>query len=238
MGSPTKVVSRYHSSEPVFGAVAGGVIQDALLHMARENEQYLSELCEEAGCFKETQIVEFVFLLSEKWSLTESARYQAIEIFERFMLTLIKEASHLTRAKEEDGKWASVKQQIESTYVLRLVSCIQLASKLSFHYSIVNNNVVLRFLKSLGFSYTTEELLESELAILKALHFQINFPAPFAYVEMLLEVLGYNGYMLPTKQLLEMCRHLLALTYLLRSSVYDTLLKTSIKNSSPNELQL
>ncbi|CAI5789772.1 Hypothetical predicted protein [Podarcis lilfordi] len=135
MGSPTKVASRYHSSEPVFGAVAGGVIQDALLHMARENEQHLRELCEEAGCFKETQIVEFVFLLSEKWSLTESARYQAIEIFERFMLTLIKEASHLTRAKEEDSKWVSVKQQIEGTYVLRLVSCIQLASKLSFHYS-------------------------------------------------------------------------------------------------------
>nr|XP_034991660.1 cyclin N-terminal domain-containing protein 1 isoform X2 [Zootoca vivipara] len=236
MGSPTK--SRYHSLEPAFGAVAGGVIRDALLHMARENEQYLSELCEEAGCFKETQIVEFVFLLCEKWSLSESARYQAIEIFERFMLTLIKEASHVTRANEEDSKWASVKQQIESTYVLRLVSCIQLASKLSFHYSIVNNNMVLRFLKSLGFSYTTEELLESELAILKALHFQINVPAPFAYVEMLLEVLGYNGYMLPTKQLLEMCRRLLGLTYLLRSSVYDTLLKTSIKNSSPNELQL
>ncbi|XP_061446817.1 cyclin N-terminal domain-containing protein 1 isoform X3 [Rhineura floridana] len=223
MGSSTNVAARYQSSEPVFGAVAAGVIQDALRHMAKENEQYLSE---------------FVFLLSEKWSLTESARYQAIEIFERFMLTLIKELSNFTRAKGEDSNWASMKQQIESTYVLHLVSCIQLASKLSFHYSIVSNNMVLRFLKSLGFSYTTEELLESELAILKALHFQINVPAPSAYIEMLLEVLGYNGYLLPTKQLLEMCRHLLGLTYLLRSSIYDTLLKSSIKNASPSELQL
>ena len=57
---------------------------------------------------------------------------------------------------------------------------------------IVNNSMVLKFLKSLGFSYTKEELLESELAILKALHFQINVPTPSGYVEMLLEVLGKN----------------------------------------------
>lgn len=55
---------------------------------------------------------------------------------------------------------------------------------------IVNNTVVLKFLQSMGCSYTTQDLLESELAILKALHFQINFPTPLAYTEMLLEVLG------------------------------------------------
>uniref|UniRef100_A0A8D0BVT8 Cyclin N-terminal domain containing 1 n=1 Tax=Salvator merianae TaxID=96440 RepID=A0A8D0BVT8_SALMN len=229
---------RYQSSEPVFGAVTAGVIQDALFHMARENEHSLSELPDGAGCFKETRIVEFVFLLSEKWNLTESARYQAIEMFERFMLTLAEELFNSTRAKAEESHWASLKQQIESTYVLRLVSCVQLASKLSFHYSIVNNHMVLKFLRSLGLSYTTEELLESELAILKALQFQINVPVPFAYVEILLEVLGYNGYLLPTKQLYEMCRYLLNLVYLLRSSIYDTLLKSSIENSSPSELQL
>ncbi|XP_008111369.1 cyclin N-terminal domain-containing protein 1 isoform X2 [Anolis carolinensis] len=238
MCSPAQLAARYRSSEPVFGAVAPGIIQDALLHMARENEQSLSKLCSEAGSFKETKTVEFVFLLSEKWNLTETARYQAIEIFERFMLTLIKELFHCTRAKGEDCSWTSVKQQIEGIYVLRLVSSIQLASKLSFHYSIVNNNMVLKFLKSVGYSYTTEELLESELAILKALHFQINVPAPFAYVEMLLEVLGYNGYLRPTKELQEMCRNLLSLAYLLRSSIYDTLLKSAIENSSPSELQL
>lgn len=59
---------------------------------------------------------------------------------------------------------------------------------------IVNNNLVLKFLQSLGFSYTTVELLESELAVLKALQFQINVPTPLAYVEMLLEVLGKGSW--------------------------------------------
>ncbi|KAJ7313414.1 hypothetical protein JRQ81_004762 [Phrynocephalus forsythii] len=238
MDCPAQMTTRYQSSEPMFGAVAPGVIQDAFFHMAKENERRLSELCEEAGSFKETKIVEFVFLLSEKWNLTEAARYEAIEIFERFLLAFTDQFSRCSRAKGENSNWDSVKEQIEGIYVLRLVSCIQLASKLSFHYSIVNNNMVLKFLTSLGFSYTTEELLESELAVLKALHFQINVPTPFAYVEMLLEVLGYNGYLLPTKELQDMCKHLLSLTYLLRSSIYETLLKSSIENSSPSELQL
>ncbi|XP_054849107.1 cyclin N-terminal domain-containing protein 1 isoform X2 [Eublepharis macularius] len=238
MGLPAQVVARYQCSEPVFGVVAPGLLRDALLHMAKENERALRELCDEAGCFKETWIVEFVFLLSEKWNLPESARYQAIEIFERFMLICTQEVSFSAEAEEEENSWVLVKQRIEDTCVLRLVSCIQLASKLSFHYSIVSNTMVLKFLQSLDFSYTTDQLLESELAILKALHFQINVPTPSAYIELLLEVLGHNGCLLPMKQMHDMCQHLLVLTYLLRVSIYSTLLKVSIENTSPNELQL
>lgn len=54
----------------------------------------------------------------------------------RFMLTLTEEFANSTRAKGEDNSWFLLKQQIEGTYVLHLVSCIQLASKLSFHYSV------------------------------------------------------------------------------------------------------
>ncbi|XP_048374328.1 cyclin N-terminal domain-containing protein 1 [Sphaerodactylus townsendi] len=238
MGLPQQVVARYQHSEPVFGVVAPELLQDALLQMAKENEQDLQELSDETGCFKETQIVEFVFLLSEKWSLPELARYQAIEIFERFMLMVIQEFSISPRAEDDESNWVSLRKQIGDTYVLRLVSCIQLASKISFHYSTVNNTMVQRFLQSMGFSYTMEDLLESELAILKALHFQINVPNPLAYTELLLEVLEYNGCLLPMEQMYTMCHHQLLLTYLLQGSIYNTLLKASIENTSPNELQL
>ncbi|XP_060111500.1 cyclin N-terminal domain-containing protein 1 [Heteronotia binoei] len=238
MGLPAQTVARYQPSEPVFGMIAPELLEDVLLQMAKENERSLRQLCDKMGFFKETQIVEFVLLLSEKWSLPEFARYQAIEIFERFMLTLTQEFSFSTGAEDKESNCVFARQQMVDTCVLRLISCIQLASKLSFHYSIVSNAVVLKFLQSMGFSYTAKDLLESELAILKALHFQINVPTPLAYTEMLLEVLGYNGCLLPTEQMHTMCRHLLALTYLLRVSIYSTLLKASIENTSPNKLQL
>uniref|UniRef100_A0A8C8RCY9 Cyclin N-terminal domain containing 1 n=1 Tax=Pelusios castaneus TaxID=367368 RepID=A0A8C8RCY9_9SAUR len=243
MSSQAQPVSRLHTPEPVFGVVAPEIIEDALIYLATENEQYLNELSDQAGCFKEPRIVEFVFLLCEKWCLDQSARYQAVEIFERFMIKHVEALYSTTREsktsnEQEDNSWATLKAQICDALVLRLVSCIQLASKLSFHYTLINNNTVLKFLQSLEYSYTKQELVESELVILKALRFQINVSTPFAYVELLLEVLGHNGCLLPIKQLHKMCMHLLDLTYLMRNIIYDTLLKISIENSIPSELQI
>lgn len=59
-----------------------------------------------------------------------------------------------------------------------------------FFAQIISNITVLNFLQALGYLHTKEELLESELDVLKSLNFQINLPTPLAYVEMLLEVLG------------------------------------------------
>ncbi|XP_025041746.1 cyclin N-terminal domain-containing protein 1 isoform X2 [Pelodiscus sinensis] len=244
MSAVAQAMSRFCTPEPVFGAVPPEIIEDTLIYLATENEQYLNKLSDQAGCFKETKIVEFVFLLCEKWFLDQSARYQAVEIFERFMIKHVEEIynstreSRVTNEQGEGNTWSTLKAQICDTIVLRLVSCIQLASKLSFHYNIINNNTVLKFLQSIDYSYTKQDLVESELAILKALCFQINVPTPLAYVELLLEVLGYNGCLLPMKQLHKICVHLLDLTYLMRNIIYDTLLKTSIENSTPSELQI
>ncbi|XP_074835343.1 cyclin N-terminal domain-containing protein 1 [Carettochelys insculpta] len=244
MTSVAQAAFRFCTPEPVFGVVAPEIIEDTLIYLATENEQYLNELSDQAGCFKETQIVEFVFLLCEKWFLDQSVRYQAVEIFERFMIKHVEEiydsirASRINSEQGDGNTWSALKAQICDTFVLRVVSCIQLASKLSFHYNIINNNTVLKFLQSLNYSYTKQDLMESELAILKVLCFQINVPTPLAYVELLLEVLGHNGCLLPVKQLHKICMLLLDLTYLTRNIIYDTLLKTSIENSTPSELQI
>nr|XP_020828272.1 cyclin N-terminal domain-containing protein 1 isoform X3 [Phascolarctos cinereus] len=137
--------------------------------------------------------------------------------------------------KAELWSWRARKEELCSTFVLRLVSCVQLASKLSFHYKIVSNVTVLNFLQALGYLYTKEELLESELAILKSLNFQINLPTPLAYVEMLLEVLGYNGCLVSVKRLHGTCLTLLDMVYLLHGPIYESLLRASIENCTPME---
>ncbi|NWR36079.1 CNTD1 protein, partial [Tachuris rubrigastra] len=217
------------------------------IHLATENEQYLSELPEHAGSFKDTRIVEFIFLLSEKWHLDQSTRYQAVELLERFMIKQVEQMweSSVLRcgsikggAQGQGSTWSSVRDKIVNTFVLRLVSCVQLASKLSLHYSRVTSDRALKFLQSLKYSYTKQELLESELAVLNTLHFHINVSTPLAYVELLLEVLGHNGCLLPAKPLHQMCVQLLDFCYLTRETIYDTLLKIAIENSTPNKLQV
>ncbi|NWR80182.1 CNTD1 protein, partial [Centropus unirufus] len=212
------------------------------LRLASDNERGLRELADEAESFKETQIVEFVFLLAEKWHLDHSARYQAVELLDRFMIKRVEQicqSSHQSdRSQAQGSSTSSQKDQLCDTLVLRLVSCIQLASKLSLHYNIVNNDTALKFLQSLKYSYTKQELLESELAVLETLRFQINVSTPLAYVELLLEVLGHNGCLLPAKPLHQMCVKLLDFSYLMRDAIYDTLLKVAIENSTPSKLQV
>lgn len=57
MGSQAQVASWFRDPGPVFGEVAPEVIEDTLIHLATENEQYLRKLSDRAGCFKETQVV-------------------------------------------------------------------------------------------------------------------------------------------------------------------------------------
>ncbi|NXG71031.1 CNTD1 protein, partial [Baryphthengus martii] len=189
-------------------------------------------------------LAEFIFLLSEKWHLDQSTKYQAVELLERFM---IKQVEQIFQSSEENVKscdqgqgssWSSPKDQIYDTFVLRLVTCVQLASKLSLHYNVVNSDTALQFLQSLKYSYTKQELVESELAVLKTLRFQINVSTPLAYVELLLEVLGHNGCLLPAEPLHEVCLQLLDFSYLTRDTIYSTLLEIAIENPAPSKLQV
>ncbi|NXX76509.1 CNTD1 protein, partial [Urocolius indicus] len=162
----------------------------------------------------------------------------------RFM---IKQVEQMCKSSGEEAKsfgqgqgssWNSLKDQIYNTFVLRLVSCVQLASKLSLHYNRVNSDTALKFLQSLKYSYTKQELLESELTVLETLQFQTNVSTPLAYVELLLEVLGHNRCLLPAKPLHQMCLELLDFLYLTRDTIYNTLLKIAVENSTPSKLQV
>lgn len=140
MVSRVPVASRFSSPDPLFGEVAPEIIEDTLIHLAMENEQHLSMLPDPAGCFREARTVEFIFLLSEKWHLDQSARYQAVELLERFMIKQVEQICTSPRQNVTGGEQGrsqnSLQEQIHDTFVLRLVSCIQLASKLSLHYNV------------------------------------------------------------------------------------------------------
>ncbi|EHB18359.1 Cyclin protein 1 [Heterocephalus glaber] len=228
-----------------FGAVATETIEDALLHLARRNEQPVREAAGQQGHFRfrEPRFVEFVFLLSEQWCLEKSVCYQAVEILERFMVKQAEDICVQASVQLGDSKWTEApdwrvrKERLCSKFVLRLVSCVQLASKLSLHYKVISSVTALHFLQGLGLPYTREELLDSELDILKSLDFQINLPTPLEYVEVLLEVLGYNGCVVPATQLHATCLTLLDLVYLLHEPVYKSLLRAAVGNTTPSQLQ-
>ncbi|CAI9614081.1 unnamed protein product [Staurois parvus] len=75
------------------------------------------------------------------------------------------------------------------------------------------------------------------MTVLKTLDFHINIQSPFTFVEMLLEVLGYNGCSLPLNQVYDMSVMVLDLVYLLRNPIYDTVLKSTVDIPTPSNTQ-
>ncbi|XP_038634467.1 cyclin N-terminal domain-containing protein 1 isoform X2 [Scyliorhinus canicula] len=137
----------------------------------------------------------------------------------------------------EKHGWGLLQVRIQDHFVLRIMSCVQIASKVSFHYQIVDITMALKFLQSLGYSYKREDFLDSELLVLETLSFQVNVPSPFTHTEILLEVMGYNDPSVPVEHLHGIALKVLKFVYLMRNTIYENLLKMAIENSTPSELQ-
>lgn len=180
--------------ELAFVAASPEMLEEFLVDVAKENENHLLKLPQHAGSFKKLRLIEFVFLLCEQLGLHHVTRYQAVEILDRFMIQYIDKLYSSTcpgsDKDTEKNDWTLTQITIQEHFVLRIMSCVQIASKISFHYQIVNNDMALKFLQSLGYSYKREDLLDSELLVLKTLNFQVNVPTPFTHTEILLEVMG------------------------------------------------
>ncbi|XP_064177809.1 cyclin N-terminal domain-containing protein 1 isoform X1 [Anguilla rostrata] len=224
-----------------FGEVPFNILYDFLTDLSNRNKHHLNHLSTCSGSFKDRRLVECVFLICEELKLDSLAGYQAIEILERFM---IKHLDHLFctySSAGDDDSGRSVADYIfirlSQKFSLLIISCIQLASKLTLHSNVIDNNTAVKFLKSIGLSYSKDTLLESELLVLKTLNFSISVPNPLMYVETLLEVLGYNDASAPVSQLYALCHCLLRCAYLQRKPIYHSLLVSATKCASPSQEQ-
>ncbi|XP_018410761.1 PREDICTED: cyclin N-terminal domain-containing protein 1 [Nanorana parkeri] len=225
----------------IFGIMPYEILEDILIGLADNNERVLENLSVHAGCFKQPKVIELMFLLADHWCQDSTTKYQAVELLDRFMILYIKQlyksSTENRNVMDITEAWASAKASLCEKFILYLVSCIQITSKMNFHDHIFNSNVVIQLLRAAGYSYKKEDLLKSEMTVLKTLDFYINIQSPFTFVEMLLEVLGYNGCSLPLKHIHDMCVMVLDLVYLLRNPIYHTLLKSTVDLSTPSSTQ-
>ncbi|KAL7372611.1 hypothetical protein ABVT39_019311 [Epinephelus coioides] len=137
-------------------------------------------------------------------------------------------------AADQPGSYEdAVFDKLTEKFPFIVFSCVQLASKLSLHSHIIDNNTAVRFLHSVGHSVTKQTVLESELMVLKGLEFKLNAPNPLTYVEILLEVLGHNEPSTPVERLYQLCHHVLQFVSLQRTAIYDSLLVTTTQCVDP-----
>lgn len=153
-------------------------------------------------------------------------QYKAAELFHRFMVSHIKELYvHVLNSKKLDSPivWQDVEERLKHQVILRAVSCVQLASKLSSHYHLVTINRARAFLSQCGFRYATSSIVQSEVRVLKTVEFRVHHPTPLEFVEAILGVLAQQDNSVPVKQLHGISLKILDVFYLSRPHVYSML---------------
>ncbi|XP_062893898.1 cyclin N-terminal domain-containing protein 1 [Mobula hypostoma] len=226
---------------PALAFIARDMLEEFLVDVTKKNENNLLKPSQHAGSFKKLRLIEFIFLLCDRLGLHQLIRYQAVELLDRFMIQYIDKLYSSTCSDSnndtENSDWILAQTTIQEHFVLRIMSCVQIASKISFYYQSVNNTMALKFLRSHGYLYKSEDLLDSELLVLKTLNFQVNVPSPFTHTELLIVIMGYNNPSVPVKRLHSISLKVLTYVYLRRNTIYESLLKNIIQNSMPTELQ-
>ncbi|KAK2877002.1 hypothetical protein Q8A67_021098 [Cirrhinus molitorella] len=228
--------------KPRFGEVSLDILTDILSNLNNRNKYNLEKVSDLCGCLKESRIVECVFHVCEELGLNPAVGYQAIEILERFMAKYIED---LIRGQKGGGASCEdterleelVFQTLKQKFFLSVFSSVQIASKLDLYSNVVNNDIAMRFLQAAGYPSSKQQLLDSEILILKTLHFNLSVPNPLTYVETLLEVLGHNDASVPVSELHQLCLCVLQFIYLQRDTIYSSLLISATGCSSPSQEQ-
>ena len=214
--------------EPIFTdskhSLSTEMLQVSLSFLASQNEAAMSEAPPDdtRGAFKSGDPVLFVFELCKRFDLSSEVQYRAAELFQRFMQRHIVELrEHVcgTQGTSSPISWSEVETRLKHQVPLRAVSCVQLASKLSSHYSIVSIGKAKRFLTASGYRYATASIVQSEVRVLKTLSFQVHLPTPVEYLEGLLGALSHNNKAVPVKQLHAVAFKVLDVSYVCRQSI-------------------
>ncbi|GIY11144.1 cyclin N-terminal domain-containing protein 1 [Caerostris darwini] len=217
------------------------VLEESLFYMAKRNQERIrSAISLELEW--SSDVTEFVFNTCKHFKLEKSVKYVALEIYERFLAYHVLELRQSVKDRQETDRplsWEVIEERITEQTVLRVLTSIQLASKLSSHYDHVLPTQVAEFLeKSGGKSYSKSGIFSSEIRVMKTLGFKLNVTTPELYVETLLCVLYTNDP--STDDLLYTSAVIvLDLVYLNRKKIYDHLFENvtgiSIEEISENE---
>lgn len=137
-----------------------------------------------------TPVVDLIFLKCGIFNQPNEVRYLSVELFDRFIRKhytdlFSKVWKHESNTAKE--QWKRVESQLQTQTTLRMLSCIQLASKFVIHTNIVRPKGIRTYLKKEGKIYTLGNILSSELRVWKTLGFKMNIPTILTYVDLILE---------------------------------------------------
>lgn len=148
-----------------------------------------------------TPVVDLIFSNCALFNQAEEVRYLSVELFDRFVRLNFRSLFETVWCKERSlasEQWQNVEIKLHSQTTLRILSCIQLASKFILHTNVLKPKQIQSYLQAEGKAYTLRMILSSEMRVWRTLNFHINIPTVKTLVDFILDklrcVLPYSNF--------------------------------------------
>ncbi|XP_043210682.1 cyclin N-terminal domain-containing protein 1-like [Amphibalanus amphitrite] len=142
------------------------------------------------GVFGAPETGHLLLYFTRRLGQPPSVFFRALQLFERFMETHMAEMhQYIVTKVERDSRqkeWKNLLERIRSQAILRMLSCIQISSKLALHYKILTTKRVKSLLREVKHCYSLESVVNSEVRILKTLKYKVSGPTALEALETLL----------------------------------------------------
>ncbi|XP_074110208.1 cyclin N-terminal domain-containing protein 1 isoform X4 [Cotesia typhae] len=121
--------------------------------------------------FVSSSVIKIVFVITKKFGLNSNTKYIALNLYDKCMKNQFQEIYKENRNDKNFIQWKHLRNKIVNLSKIRLISCIQLASKLDSHSNFlrISQGVIalklIDFLKNQQHEYFFETLLFSEFSV-------------------------------------------------------------------------
>uniref|UniRef100_A0AAF5Q3J9 Cyclin N-terminal domain-containing protein n=1 Tax=Wuchereria bancrofti TaxID=6293 RepID=A0AAF5Q3J9_WUCBA len=163
--------------------------------LAAENSRRISDANEWNHVFHTPRSAEYIFTACTRLRLPQEVKYSALLIFDNFMVQLVSRLHEsVYNSKQSDRKkyyeWNRIEATLSRQTTLRMLSSIQIASKMHSYNESLSVQTVKLCLKTLGFAYTEESVVRSELRVLSMIDWEPAYHCtPLVYIESLFKIL-------------------------------------------------
>ncbi|KAI1719493.1 cyclin N-terminal domain-containing protein 1-like [Ditylenchus destructor] len=178
--------TRSNLCEPHFQDRSAGLHPDLwtdwMSILVQENRDRVENISDVFRIFVQPPIVQYVFTICLRFMMAHiSALYSVVvNLFDK-------------TDEEKQREWEKIESNISRQLPLRVLSCVQIASKICSHNQALCNKSVRRCLQSLGQSYTEDAVRKSEIRILSTIDFSADVRQnPVSYVESVLHILLFT----------------------------------------------
>ncbi|VDK77314.1 unnamed protein product [Litomosoides sigmodontis] len=163
--------------------------------LAAENNRRISDANEWNHVFHTPRSAEYIFTACTRLRLPQEVKYSALLIFDNFMVQLVSRLHEsIYNSRRSDRKkyqeWNRIEATLSRQVTLRMLSAIQIASKMHSYHDSLSIQTVKLCLKTLGFAYTEESVVRSELRVLSMINWEPAYHStPLVYIESLFKIL-------------------------------------------------